>query len=166
MKKRKGLLCIMLSILFMATVFQPGYRIILNGKALPGIYAPELTLRCNTAVIRAAEEITRTQEDAPYTLVPVLCLKHTEADEQQLWGILLDSYEGVVKMYEVSMNGEPVGTVSNLRELYLMKSEYFPAWSPNTQLTIKETYTYPEAETPTADVEAAFRRLSVPVEPV
>lgn len=166
MKQCKGFLCIALSILFMVTVFQPGYRIVLNGKALPGIYDPELTLRCNAAVIRAAEEITRAREEPPYTLVPVLCLQHTEADEQQLWGILLDSYEGVVKLYEVSMNGIPVGTVSSLRELYLTKNEYFPAWSPNAQLTIKETYTYPEAETPAAEVEAAFRRLAAPVEPV
>lgn len=150
----------------MVTVFQPGYRIVLNGQALPGIYEPDLALRCNTAVIRAAEEITRTQEDAPYTLVPVLCVKHTEADEQQLWGILLDSYEGVIKMYEVSMNGEKIGTVSVLRELYLMKNEYFPAWSPNTQLTIKEIYTCPEMETPTEEVEAAFRRLSTPSKPM
>ena len=166
MKNRKGLLCILLSILFMGTVFRPGYRIVLNGKALPGIYEPELTLRCNTAVTRAAEEITRTREEAPYTLVPVLCLQHTDADEQQLWGILLDSYEGVVKLYEVSMNGHPIGTVANLRELYLMKNDYFPAWAPNTQLTIKETYTYPEAETPAEEVKAAFHRLATPVEPV
>lgn len=166
MKHYKGFLCMALSILFMVTVFRPGYRIVLDGKALPGIYDPELTLRCSASVIRAAEEITRTREEAPYTLVPVLCLKHTEADEQQLWGILLDSYEGVVKLYEVSMNGISVGTVSSLRELYLTKNEYFPAWSPNAQLTIKETYTYPEAETPAAEVEAAFRRLAAPVKPV
>lgn len=166
MKKMKAILCMGLAVLFMTAVFRPGYRIVLSGKALPGIYEPELTLRCSTAAIRAAEEITRTQEDIPYTLVPVLCLKHTEADEQQLWGILLDSYEGVVKMYEVSMNGQPIGTVSSLRELYLTKNEYFPAWSPNAQLTIKETYTYPEAETSGEEVEAAFRRLSAPMEPV
>ena len=166
MKTYKGLLCISLSLLFMAAVFQPGYRIVLDGKALPGIYEPEMALRCNRAVIRAAEEITRTRQEAPYTLVPVLCLRHTDADEQQLWGILLDSYEGVVKLYEVSMNGHPIGTVASLRELYLTKNDYFPAWSPNTQLTIKETYTYPEAETPVEEVKAAFRRLSAPVEPV
>ena len=155
-----------LSILFMTSVFQPGYRIILDGQALPGIYEPELTMRCNTAVIRAAEEITRTHEEVPYTLVPVLCLQHTEADEQQLWGILLESYEGVAKMYSVSMNGREIGVVSSLRKLYLTKNEYFPVWSPNTQLIIEEIYTYPEAETPAEQVEAAFQMLSTPIEPV
>lgn len=166
MKKAKAIFCMILAVLFMTSVFQPGYRIILDGHALPGIYEPELTLRCNAAVIRTAEEITRTQEDVPYTLVPVLCLQHTQADEQQLWGILLDSYEGVVKLYDISMDGEAIGTVSDLRELYLMKNEYFPAWSANAQLTIQETYTYPEAETPTEEVEAAFRRLATPSEPM
>ena len=166
MKKRNAIFCIGLAILFMVTVFRPGYRIVMNGRAIPGIYEPELVLRCNTAVIRAAAEITRTQEDVPYTLVPVLCLKYTEADEQRLWGLLLDSYEGVVKMYNVSMDGEVIGTVSNLRELYLIKNDYFPVWSDNVQLDIRETYTYPEAETPANEIEAAFRRLSLPVEPV
>lgn len=166
MKNIKSLLCVGLSVLFMVSVFQPGYRIVLDGHAIPGIYEHELTLRCNSAAIRAAEEITRTHEDVPYTLVPVLCLKHTEADEQQLWGIMLDSYEGVVKMYEVSMNGVEIGTVSNLHKLYLTKGDYFPVWSPNAQLTIRETYTFPEAETPAEEVEAVFRRLSSSIEPV
>lgn len=166
MKKGKVLLCIGLSVLFMTAVFQPGYRIIVNGQPLPGVYETEQTLRCSTSVIRAAEEITRTREEVPYTLVPVLCLKHTEADEQQLWGILLDSYEGVVKMYAVSMNGQEIGTVSSLRELYLMKNEYFPAWAADTQLTIREIYTCPDSETPAAQVEAAFRRLSTAAEPM
>lgn len=166
MKKKYALICMISAVLFMTLVFQPGYRIILDGHALPGIYSPEMTLRCNAAAIRAAEEITRTHEKPPYTLVPVLCLQHTQADERQLWGILLDSYEGVVKMYEVSMNGTPVGTVPALRELYLIKRKYFPAWSSDAKLTITETYTYPEAETPASQVEAVFRRLSTPVAPV
>lgn len=166
MKKIKAVFCMGLAVLFMASVFRPGYRIVLNGHALPGIYEPELVLQCNSAVVRAAEEITRTHEEPPYTLVPVFCLQHTEADAPQLWSILLDSYEGVVKLYEVSMNGKAIGTVSGLRELYLMKNEYFPVWSADTKLTIQETYTYPEAETPKEEVEAAFRRLSTPMKPV
>lgn len=166
MKKTAPLLCICLAIGFMAAMFRPGYRIVLDGHAIPGIYEPQLALRCSTAAIQAAEEITRSHEEPPYTLVPVLCLEHTPAQEQQLWGILLDSYVGVEKLYEVTMNGEPVGTVSNLRELYLIKNEYFPAWSSGKQLAIHETYTYPEAETPAEEVEAAFRRLSTPINPV
>lgn len=166
MKKTYALICITGALLFMAAVFQPGYRIVLNGQALPGVYDPQLVMRCNTAVTRAAEEITRSHEAPPYTLVPVLCIKHTSTDEQQLWGILLDSYEGVVKLYDISMDGVPIGTVSGLRDVYLMKSKYFPAWSPDTKLTIKETYTYPEAETPPEEVEAVFRRLRSPTAPV
>jgi len=166
LKKASMLLCLGASLLFMAAVFRPGYRIVVDGHALPGIYSPELTLRCNAAVIRAAEEVTRSHEDPPYSLIPVFCLRHTDADEQQLWGILLDSYEGVVKLYDVSVDGTKIGTVSSLRELYLMKNRYFPAWSSNRQMTIQETYTYPEAETPAAEVEEAFKRLQLPISPL
>ena len=166
MKKASMLLCLGAALVLMSAVFRPGYRIIVNGHALPGIYSPEMTLRCSSAAIRAADEITREHEEPPYSLVPVICLKYTDADEQQLWGILLDSYEGVVKLYNVSLNGRSIGTVSNLREVYLLKNQYLPVWSAHSQLTVQETYTFPEAETPTEEVEAAFMRLSTLLSPV
>lgn len=166
MKKRRALVCIGLALVFMAAVFRPGYRIIVNGKALPGVYSPDLVLRCNAAAVRAAEEITRQSEDVPYAMIPVLCLKYTEADEQHLWGLLLESYDGVEKLYTVSLGNTYIGTVSNLRELYLIKNEYFPVWSPDTKLTIQETYTYPAAETSKEEIRTAFRRLATPMLPV
>ena len=161
MKSKSLLICIILPLLFMSAVFRPGYRIIVNDRPLPGIYAPDLVLRCNSAAVRAAEEIVRETENPPYSLIPVLCLKYTQADERQLWGILLESYEGVEKLYAVSIGDQYIGTVSNLRDLYLIKNEYLPVWSPQTKLTVKEIYTYPEAESSSEEVRNAFLQLSL-----
>lgn len=166
MKNKATLLCLGFALLFMAAVFRPGYRIIVNDRPLPGIYEPDLVLRCNRAAIRAAEEIIRDTEDPPYTLIPVYCLKYTQAEDRQLWGLLLESYEGVEKLYTVSLGDQYIGTVSNLRELYLIKNEYLAVWSPETKLTIREIYTYAGAETPQEEVRNAFRQLSLPNLPV
>lgn len=166
MNKKRGLLCICAVLLFGALVFHPGYRIIVNGQALPGVYRPETALRCNTAAIRAANEITREPESPPYRLIPVLCFRYTHADPQQLWGILLDSYQGVEKFYAVSAGERQLGLVSDLRQLYFLKKRYFPGRLPQQQLSISETYSYPGAETPMAQVEEVFRQLSTPITPV
>lgn len=162
MKNKATLLCIGFAVLFMAAVFRPGYRIIVNDRPLPGIYEPNLVQRCSRAALRAAEEITRDNEEPTYKLIPVFCLKHTQAEDRQLWGLLLESYEGVEKMYTVFLGDQYIGTVSGLRELYLIKNEYFPVWSPETKLIIRETYTYKGAETPQEEVHNAFRQLTVP----
>ena len=80
--------------------------------------------------------------------------------------VLVSSYEGVEKLYTVSLGDQYIGTVSNLRELYLIKNEYLPVWSPETKLTIREIYTYAGAETPQEEVRNAFRQLSLPNLPV
>jgi len=98
MNWKRGILCIIGVLLFMVTVFQPGYRIIVDGIPLPGIYEPETALRSAEAAVRAADEITRTYEEAPFQLIPALCLKYKDADEAQLCGLLLTAYEGVVQV--------------------------------------------------------------------
>ena len=166
MKKLRICLCILSVILFMGIVFKPGYRIIVNDHPLPGIYDVALATECSSAAIRAAEEITRHSEAPSYTMIPVLCLRHTQADPKHLWSILLESFEGVEKMYVVSMKEEVIGTVSNLREVYQIKNEYFPVWSPNATLSIRETYTYAGTETSTDALHAAFHRLAGTTLPV
>ena len=166
MKNKLTLLCIGFAVLFTAAVFRPGYRIIINDRPLPGIYEPELVERCSRAADRAAEEITRNTEDPPYMLIPVYCLKYTQTEDRRLWGLLLEAYEGVEKMYTVSLGDQYIGTVSALRELYLIKNEYFPVWSPETKLTLQDTYTYKGAETPKEELHTAFRQLSCPTTPV
>lgn len=166
MKPLRVCLCIGISLLFLTSVSRPGYRIVVNGKALPGIYDPDTVLHCHKAVLQAAEEITRTREDAPYTLVPVLCRQYDTADPVQLQGILLESYAGIKKLYAVSIGDRQLGMVSDLREVYRLKNKYLPAWSPSAKLTVQEMYTYAEAETPMADIETAFLQLSTPTLPV
>ena len=166
MKSLKIFCCIGLTILFMCTTFQRGYRIIVNDTPLPGIYEPKLAQECSMEAIRAAEEITRQSEEPTYTMIPVFCTEYTQADKSHLRGILLESFEGVEKLYTVSMGNETIGTVSNLRELYLIKNQYFPAWSPHTSLSIRETYTYAGAETSTEELHAVFRQLSTDSRPV
>ena len=166
MKKYSIVISICAALLFMCSLFQPGYRIIVNDKPLPGIFQPRLARQCSQAAIRAAEEITRQEEAPSYTMIPALCLKYTEADPNQLWGLLLESFEGVEKHYIVTLHGAYIGTVSNLRDVYLIKHEYFPTWSPDTTLTIRETYTYAGAETSHEEMHAAFRQLSTDTLPV
>ena len=166
MKKLKVLCCIGLATLFMGSTFQRGYRIIVNDTPLPGIYEPSFALECSQEAIRAAEEITRHFETPTYTMIPVFCTEYTEADKSHLRGILLESFEGVEKLYTVSMGSETIGTVSNLRELYLIKNKYFPTWSPHASLSIREIYTYAGAETSSEDLHAVFQKLSTVTLPV
>ena len=63
-------------------------------------------------------------------------------------------------------NSEVIGTVSNLREVYQIKNEYFPVWSPNATLSIRETYTYAGTETSTDALHAAFHRIAGTTRPV
>ena len=90
----------------MAALFRPGCRIIVKDAALPGIYSPEDTLRCAQAVIRAADEITPTEEVPPFRIVSVLCLRYTDMDEQEVCHRMLTAYDGVVQVSTVTADGQ------------------------------------------------------------
>ena len=107
MKTIKILLCAGCALLFISCIFQPGYRIIIDGKPLSGVYAPETVLRCAEAVTHTAEEITRNNEETPFTIVPVLCVKHTEIDETALCHKLLDAYNGITQVVSIDETGKP-----------------------------------------------------------
>ena len=107
MKTIRIVICAVCALVFISCVFQPGYRIIIDGKAMSGVYDPETVLRCTEAVTRAADEITRTDEAPPFTIVPVLCIKHTEIDEAQLCHTLLNSYNGIMQVVSVDEGGTP-----------------------------------------------------------
>ncbi len=105
MNAKRGIFCIFAAILLMSALFKPGCRIIVNDAPLSGVYAPELAVRCAEAAVRAADEITRNREAPPFQLIPVLCLRYTEADETELCGRLLRAYDGVVQVSTVSDDG-------------------------------------------------------------
>lgn len=151
MKQIRPLLCILPAVLLMAALFRPGCRIVVNGSALPGIYDPAVAARCGEMALRTAEEITRTQEPPPFTLIPVLCLKQDTTDETLLYHVLLESYEGVEKLYAVSADGIPVGLVSEIADVIALRRLY-----PHRTIHFTQTYTYPEAESSMEQVHAAM----------
>lgn len=108
---KKSILYMVCLLLVASAIFHPGYRIILNGKPLPGVYSPQTALQSAEAACAIAEEITREHEDAPFTLIPVLCLNYTQTDQKQLCASLLRGYDGVKEVFAVNMvNGESVFT--------------------------------------------------------
>ena len=155
MKTNRILLCIALALLFMAATFRPGCRIIVDGTVLPGIYDLTAAQRCAAMAARTAEEITRTGEDAPYTLIPVLCHSRDVTDEARLYHVLLESYEGVVKLYAVSADGRQVGLLEDLWEVTALLKEY-----PTGSIRITHTYSHPDAADGLRYVRAALREIN------
>ena len=133
-------LCIVAAVAFMLCSFRTGCRIIVNGKVIPGVHDPAAAYTCAAAARRTAEEITRNGEEAPFTLIPVLCLQRSETDETVLYHTLLDAYEGVQKLYAISADGKTVGMVDSLWEASALVREF-----PHRNVTIDVTYSYPEA---------------------
>ena len=147
---RKYLFMLLIPVL-MGTLFRPGCRIIVNGTALPGIYDPVVAARCGEMALRSAEEITRTQAQPPFTLVPVLCLQQDTTDETLLYHVLLESFEGVEKLYAVSANGVPVGLVPRIADVIALRRQY-----PRHTISFTQTYSYPGAESSMEQVRAAM----------
>lgn len=151
MKQFRKCLFILPALVLMAALFRPGCRIIVNGTALPGIYNPATAARCGEMALRTAEEITRVEESAPFTLVPVLCLRQDSANETLLYHVLLESFEGVEKLYAVSADGVPVGLVSEIADVIALRRLY-----PQRTISFTQTYSYPGAETPMEQLRAAM----------
>lgn len=154
MKHKRIILSIGGALLFMGAVFRPGCRIILNGTVMPGIYEPAAVTRCAAAAVRTAEEITRMEEEVPFTVVPVLCLQRDQPDEELLYHVLLEAYEGVEKLYEVSAQGQTIGMAQELRDIYQLRQAY-----PELDIQFKECYTYAGAESDMAAMREALRVL-------
>lgn len=155
MKKRERILvCIATALLFMGAAFRPGCRIIVNGRVMPGIYAADAVARCARSAVHTAEEITRTAEAPPFTVVPVLCLEQEQPDEELLYHVLLEAYDGVEKVYAVSVGDYPLGLVENLREVARLQSSH-----PRLDIRYTQTYTYTGAQTDTDAVREALQIL-------
>lgn len=154
MKFVRTTLCIAAALLFMGAFFRPGCRIILGGTAMPGVYDPAAVYRCAEAAQRTAEEITRGTEQPGYTLVPVLCLYGEQPDEQLLYHVLLESYEGVAKLYEVSADGVPVGLLTELGDVIRLQRMH-----PTRKIRFTETYTYTGAENTVQEVQAVVSSM-------
>lgn len=110
---KKCVLCILSVLALAATVFRVGCRVEVNGTVLPGIYAPEVARQSVGEARRAAEEICRADETAPFRLLPVLCARYTDGDGQALTRLLLEGYDGVSVLYAVYADGARVGTTDD-----------------------------------------------------
>ena len=155
MKEKRGLVCIALALLFMAATFRPGCRIIVDGTVLPGIYELSAAQRCAVMAARTAEEITRNAEQPPFTLIPVLCHHRDVTDEEQLYHVLLESYEGVEKLYAVYAEGTQVGLLEDLWEVTALLREF-----PTGSIQITHTYSHPDAADGLRYVRTALRELA------
>lgn len=154
MKHIRPIVCITLALLLMSALFRPGCRIVIGGTPMPGIYDPAAVTRCAAAAERAAEEITRTAESRPFTLVPVLCLRREAPDEQLLTRVLLEAYPGVEKLYRLSAGDRPIGVLRDLRDIYRLRRAY-----PALDIRFKEVYTYAGAESDAEQVRAVLQAL-------
>lgn len=155
MKEKRGLVCITLALLFMAATFRPGCRIIVDGTVIPGIFDLATAHRCAAMAERTAEEITRTAEQPPFTLIPVLCHQRDVTDEEQLYHVLLESYEGVEKLYAVYAEGTQVGLLEDLWEVTALLREF-----PTGSIRITHTYSHPDAADGLRYVRAALREIN------
>ena len=73
------------------------------------------------------------------------------AEGSVLYHVLLESYEGVDKLYAVSADGIPVGLVSEIADVIALRRLY-----PHRTIHFTQTYTYPEAESSMEQVHAAM----------
>ena len=153
MKAAKRLLCILAAAAFMLSSFRTGCRIIVNGKVLPGIHDPISAQQCAAAAQRTAEEITRTAEEPPFILIPVLCLTREEPNETVLYHTLLEAYDGVGKFYTVSVDGKAIGMLGSLWEVSALMREY-----PSCRLEITTTYSHAQAGDSLPHVRAVLRQ--------
>ena len=156
MREKRAFACILAAVMFMLCSFRPGCRIIANGRVLPGIHDLTVAQRCASAARQAAEEITRSEEEVPFTLIPVLCLQREETDETALYHTLLEAYEGVEKLYTVSVDGVPVGKLNSLWAATRIAHEF-----PHRAVEVSVTYSYPEAADTMTHVRTAMRQQEV-----
>jgi len=154
MKTKRITLCIALALLFMVGTFRTGCRIIVNGTVLPGVYDLAAAQNCAAMAQRTAEEITPTREAPPFRLIPVLCHRREVTDEVQMYHLLLESYEGVEKLYAVSVQGRQVGLLDDLWEVSALLKEY-----PAGSIQITHIYSHPEAADSLRHVRAALMEL-------
>ncbi len=155
MKGKRIALCITLALLFMAASFRTGCRIIVDGTVIPGIHDLATARKCAEMAERTAEEITRTAEATPFTLIPVLCHQRDVTDEEQLYHVLLESYDGVEKLYAVYADGRQVGLLEDLWEVTALLKEY-----PTGSIQITHTYSHPDAADGLRYVRAALQEIN------
>lgn len=154
MKAKRVIPIITLALLFMLGTFRTGCRIILNGTVMPGIYDLAVAQRCAEMAVRTAEEITRTAEEPPFRLIPVLCHKQDQTDEELMYHVLLESYEGVEKLYAVDLDGTRVGLLKNLWEVTALLKEY-----PAGNIQITPVYSHLDAADGLTHVRTALKEL-------
>ena len=158
---KRGLLCILSALLLMGMLFRVGYQVEIRGEVLPGVYAPADVRQSAADARRAAEEICRETEEAPFRLRPVLCARHTPMDRAALTRTLLGAYEGVEAMYAVyagetciGLTADPglPGTIYDER----LAAQAMTGVRPSRSVTMKRVFTYPEAATGVMELSRAM----------
>ena len=158
---KRGLLCILSALLLMGMLFRVGYQVEIRGEVLPGVYAPADVRQSAADARRAAEEICRETEEAPFRLLPVLCARHTPMDRAALTRTLLGAYEGVEAMYAVyagetciGLTADPglPGTIYDER----LAAQAMTGVRPSRSVTRKRVFTYPEAATGVMELSRAM----------
>ena len=153
--KTRTIISIFLALLFMLSTYRTGCRIIIDGTVLPGIYEPVTAASCAAMASRTAEEITRSSAVPSYQMIPVLCHRRDITQAEQLYHVLLESYEGVEKLYAVSAAGRQVGLLSELWEVSALLREY-----PEGTVQVSHIYSHPDAADSLPHVRAAVRMLT------
>lgn len=158
---KRGLLCILSALLVMGTLFRVGYQVEVRGEVLPGVYAPEDARQSAADARRAAEEICREAEDAPFRLLPVLCARYTPADRASLTRTMLGAYDGVEAMYAVYAGGDCIGITEDPGLPGTIYDERLaaPAMAGarlSLPLTMKKVFTYPGAESDGMELSRAL----------
>lgn len=154
MKLIRTVLCIGIAVLFMAVFFRPGCRVILCGSAMPGVYTPAAVYRCAESAQQAAAEITRSSSPSPFTIVPVLCLQPEDPDEALMTRVLLEAYDGVSKLYAVTVDGVSVGLVEEIGDVIALQQMY-----PHRSVRFTQTYSYSGAASSLQEVQTVMSRM-------
>lgn len=156
---KRGILCVFSALLLMAALFRLGYQVEVDGEVLPGVYDPKTAKKSARLAVRAAEEICREPEEAPFRLRPVLCARYT--GEEDLTRAMLEAYDGVSELYAVYAGGTRIGTTEDPGlpgTVYeeRMASRTMTGARPSGPLTLERVYTYPESVTGVMEMSQAM----------
>lgn len=160
---KRGILCILSALLLMTMMFRVGYQVEIGGQVLPGVFAPETVRRSAADAQRAAAEICRGEEDAPFRTLPVLCARYTPVDGAALTRAMLEAYDGVSALYAVYAGDERIGTTDDpgivgtlYDERMAAQAVMAPGARASRPVTVKRVFTCPECVTDAMELSKAL----------
>lgn len=163
---KRGILCVLSALLVLGMLFRPGYQIEVDGEVLPGVYEPKTAKESARLAVRAAEEICREEERVPFRLLPVLCARYTEPEEDELTHAMLAAYDGVAVLYAVYVGQDRIGTTEDPGMPGTIYDERMAAQAmtgarPVRPLTMKRVFTYPETVTGVMEMSRAMGQAAL-----